>query len=434
MDSVRSADLHSKALRLMPGGVSSPVRAFLAVNGTPRYITQGKGPRLKDVDGMEYIDFCGSFGPLILGHAHPVVVDAVKMAAAKGMSFGAPGEDELALAEHIVHLHPAVERVRFVNSGTEAVMSALRVARAWTGRDLILKFDGCYHGHSDALLVKAGSGLATFGISSSRGITAGTVKDSAVLPLDDEERMRSFFEERGENLAAAVIEAVPANNGLLLQRIRFLKTLERLCRKHGAAFIVDEVITGFRLGLGGASERFGLKPDIVTLGKIIGGGLPVGAYGGRNECMSLVSPEGPVYQAGTLSGNPIAMAAGRATLEILLKTKPYLRLEKATTQFARRIKEAAEAAGLSAVVPSIASMFWLLLQDGSAPRSANGIEKEAASSFARLHDAALQHGVYFPPSAFEVEFLSTVHDQDVLDEAIEGLSGAFREVANHNGR
>ena len=433
MDPVRSVALHSKAVRLMPGGVSSPVRAFLAVKGTPRYIAQGKGARLSDVDGTEYVDLCCSFGPLILGHAHQAVVDAVTKAAARGTSFGAPNEDELALAEHIVQLHPAIEMVRFVNSGTEAVMSALRVARAWTQRDLILKFEGCYHGHSDALLVKAGSGLATFGISSSSGITAGTVKDTAVLPLDDEERMKEFFDERGEDLAAAVIEAVPANHGLLVQRNRFLKTLERLCHEHGSAFIVDEVITGFRLGFGGASEQFGLRPDIVTLGKIIGGGLPVGAYGGRHECMRMVSPEGPVYQAGTLSGNPIAMAAGKATLEVLLETKPYSMLERTTARFARRLKAEADEAGLPAIVPHIASMLWILMQDGRAPRSVDGIQKGAAGRFAKLHGGALRRGVYLPPSAFEVEFLSTAHDDAALDAAVEGLSEAFREVGPRHG-
>jgi glutamate-1-semialdehyde 2,1-aminomutase len=413
----------------MPGGVSSPVRAFLAVGGTPRYIAKGVGPYLQDVDGREYVDLCGSFGPLILGHAHPAVVDAVQRAAARGTSFGAPSEDELALAERIVVAHPAVDRVRFVNSGTEAVMSALRVARAWTGRDLILKFDGCYHGHADALLVKAGSGLATFGASSSAGVPQGTVRDTAVLRLDDEEGLKAFFEERGEDLAAAVIEGVPANYGLLVQRRAFLRTLQSLCRDSGAAFILDEVITGFRLGPGGATAHYDLRPDLVALGKIIGGGLPVGAYGGREECMALVSPEGPVYQAGTLSGNPIAMAAGRATMEVLSDERPYESLERATAALAGRLEEASDEADVAATVPHLASLLWVLMQDGPPPRSNGQIGKAAEARFATLHGAALERGAYLPPSAYEVEFLSTAHDEEALGAAVEALSGAFREVA-----
>ncbi|MEE9268152.1 MAG: glutamate-1-semialdehyde 2,1-aminomutase [Thermoplasmata archaeon] len=429
MDPLRSAELHAKAVRLMPGGVSSPVRAFLAVGGTPRYIAEGKGPYLRDVEGREYVDLCGSFGPLIVGHAHPAVVEAVQKGVARGTSYGAPNQDELALAEHIVTAHPAVDRLRFVNSGTEAVMSALRVARAWTGRDLILKFDGCYHGHADALLVKAGSGLATFGTSSSAGVPAGTVQDTAVLPLDDEARLKGFFEDRGEVLAAAVIEAVPANHGLLLPREAFLKTLERLCRRYGAAFVVDEVITGFRLGPGGATAHYGLRPDLVALGKIIGGGLPVGAFGGREECMALVSPEGPVYQAGTLSGNPLAMAAGRATLEVLRETNPYAELAKAAASLAMRLTEGAVEAGLPARVPHLASILWMLFQDGGPPRAAGQISKQAETRFATLHRAALKRKVYLPPSAYEVEFLSTAHDEEAIDSAVAGLTGAFREVA-----
>ncbi len=431
MDSLRSAELHAKAVGLIPGGVSSPVRAFVAVGGTPRYIAEARGPYLNDVDGRSYVDLCGSFGPLILGHAHPAVVDAVREAAARGTSFGAPHEDELALAERVVASHPSVERLRFVNSGTEAVMAALRVARAWTGRDLLLKFDGCYHGHADALLVKAGSGLATFGSSSSAGVPAGTTRDTAVLPLDDEDRLGTFFEEHGESLAAAVIEGVPANYGLLPQRPRFMKLLERLCRDHGAAFVLDEVITGFRLGPGGAAAHYGLNPDLVALGKIIGGGLPVGAYGGRESCMALVSPEGPVYQAGTLSGNPIAMAAGRATVETLLETDHYADLERTTARLASRLQEAASEAGVDAAVPHMASLLWILLQEGEPPRANGQIQKASEQRFGLLHGAALRRGVYLPPSAYEVEFVSTAHDSEAMDVAVDGLTGAFQEVASH---
>jgi glutamate-1-semialdehyde 2,1-aminomutase len=425
-----SSELHARAKRLMPGGVSSPVRAFLAVGGTPRYIVEGRGPFLRDVDGREYVDLCGSFGPLILGHAHPAVVEAIQKAASRGTTFGAPNTDELALAEHIAACHPAIDRLRFVNSGTEAVMSALRLARAATGRDRILKFDGCYHGHADALLVKAGSGLATFGTSSSAGVPAGALRDTAVLPLDDIDRLREFFEMNGETLAAAVIEAVPANYGLLLQRAESLRELEKLCGTHGAYLIVDEVITGFRLGLGGATAHYGLHPDLVTLGKIIGGGLPVGAYGGREDAMALVSPEGPVYQAGTLSGNPITMAAGRATVETLLETNPYPALEKATADFAARLGEVAAATGVPAVIPHIASLLWIFLQDGDAPRASGHVGKDAEHRFATLHQSALRRGVYLPPSAYEVEFLSTAHDASAVDAALDRLSQAFLELGS----
>ena len=366
----KSESLRKLAETILPGGVNSPVRAFKSVGGTPRFIERGEGGYLYDVDGNRYIDFCCSWGPLILGHADPDVVTAVTEQASRGLTYGATTELEYRLAKFIVDHIAAVEKIRFVSSGTEAVMSAIRLARGFTGRDLILKFEGCYHGHSDHLLVKAGSGLATFGQPSSAGVPEAITSQTAVLPLDDESVLRSFFDKEGDRLAAAVIEGVPANNGLLIQRGQYMTLLRDLTEKHGALLILDEVITGFRVGLGGAAAHYGITPDLLTYGKIIGGGMPVGAFGGRAEIMDMLSPNGPVYQAGTLSGNPVAMAAGLATLGKLADGSLYTQLEQRTARLADRLRDGL--AGERARVAQMASIFWLVFQD-DLPRRADAI-------------------------------------------------------------
>ena len=424
-----SDELFRKAESLMPGGVSSPVRAFRAVGGTPRVFRAGAGAWLTDVDGKRYVDLQMAFGPLLLGHAHPEVVRAVTEAAIHGMAFGAPNPSEIALAEEVVKRHPAMEWVRFVNSGTEAVMSAARVARAATGRSLLVKFDGGYHGHADAFLSKAGSGLATFGISASAGVPENVAGDVATLPLDDEAALERFFAAHGHRVAAAFIEGVPANNGLLPQRAEWHRKLRKLTRDHGALLVVDEVITGFRLAWGGATELLGLEPDLVTLGKIVGGGMPVGAYGGRKDLMQLVAPLGPVYQAGTLSGNPVAMAAGLATLRAMGNEKDlHARLARRTEAFSKALLDHARDAKLPLSVPHLASLLWLIPQADCAPRDATPLQKESVARFAALHRALLDEGVFLPPSAYEVAFLSTAHTDDVLRIAEEAFQRACRKV------
>lgn len=422
-------ELFRKAEALMPGGVSSPVRAFRAVGGTPRVFQSGAGPWLTDVDHRRYVDLQMAFGPLLLGHAHPEVVGAVTRAAIRGLAFGAPNPAEIELAEEVVRRHPALEWVRFVNSGTEAVMSAARLARAATGRSLLVKFDGGYHGHADAFLSKAGSGLATFGIAASAGVPQSVAGDVATLPLDDEAALDAFFTAYGDKVAAAFIEGVPANNGLLPQRREWHRRLRKLTRDHGALLVVDEVITGFRLAWGGATEHLGLEPDLVTLGKIVGGGMPVGAYGGRKDLMSLVAPLGPVYQAGTLSGNPVAMAAGLATLRAMAAEKDlHPRLARGTATLAKALLDHARDAKVPFSAPHLASLLWLIPQDDCAPRDATPLEKASVERFAALHRALLDEGVFLPPSAYEVAFLSTAHTEDVLQHVEQAFARALRRL------
>lgn len=420
----------TRAERVMPGGVSSPVRAYRAVGGTPRVFTSGEGAHLVDVDGARVVDLQMAFGPLILGHAHPDVVAAVQAAARSGLAFGAPNPDEIMLAERAVAAHPALDWVRFVNSGTEAVMSATRLARASTGRDLVLKFDGCYHGHADAFLANAGSGLATFGIAASAGVPERTVADTATLPLDDEAALESFFHTHGHKVAAAIVEGVPANNGLLPQRKAWHQKLRRLTRAHGALLIVDEVITGFRMAWGGATQALGLEPDLVTLGKVLGGGMPVGAYGGRRDLMALVAPLGPVYQAGTLSGNPVAMGAGLATLAALdAYGRAHDTLAQRTTTLARRIQESANDAGLPMHVRTEASMLWAVPQEDAPPRTSTPLSKATVDRFARLHAALLSEGVFMPPSAYEMCFVSLAHGETILEETADAFARALRRIS-----
>jgi len=414
MSTTRSSALWERAQRVIPGGVNSPVRAFKSVGGTPRFIKRGDGPWLKDADGNRYIDFCNSWGPLILGHAHADVVQAVGDAVRAGMSFGAPTESEVLLAEKIVRLVPGVEKVRMVSSGTEAVMSAVRLARGATGRNKIVKFSGCYHGHADYLLVSAGSGLATFGIPDSSGVPEEFAKLTLVVALDDEQGIDRIFDEH-DDIAAVIIEPVPANNGLLLQRPEFLQHLRDVTQKAGALLIFDEVISGFRLGPDGASGHYGIRPDLYTYGKVIGGGMPVGAYAGSHELMDKLAPEGPIYQAGTLSGNPVAMTAGLASLLAVEQQDGWQRLEALGRHWDDQVSEAAARHGIGYV--RLGSIFWFCFQKPPMPRRAEEIQADGAGTYARFHAELLNGGVYFAPSAYEVGFLSLAQDEALLETA-----------------
>ncbi len=413
-------ELFQEALTHFPGGVSSPVRAFRAVGGTPKFFKRAWQCWFQDEDDKTFLDLCMSWGPLILGHANPDVINAVSESMKEGLTFGAPTRRELALARRIKEMVPFIEKLRFVSSGTEAVMSALRTARGFTKRDRILKFDGCYHGHSDGMLVKAGSGLVTFGEPSSAGVPAAIGELTSVLPLDDFGALTRYFDEHGMATACVIIEPVPANNGLLLQQLDFLKTLRELCTRHGALLIFDEVISGFRVGPSGAAGLYNIQPDLVTYGKIIGGGMPVGCYGGRKDIMAVVAPDGPVYQAGTLSGNPVAMAAGLATLEMLTPTL-YAELDHRANVWSKSFERIP---GLNC--PHIGSLLWPVFQ-GSVKR-ADRINSEAITHFNRLHKLMLDQGVYLAPSGYEVAFLSTAHGNDALakfDQAVAAVSHEF---------
>ncbi len=426
----RSEELFSEACRLMPAGVNSPVRAFKSVGGEPIFHASAHGCRITDADGRTFIDYVGSWGPLILGHAHPEVVEAVASTAARGLSFGAPCEQEIEMARLIIEAVPHLEMVRFVSSGTEAVMSAVRLARGATGRDDVLKFNGCYHGHADHLLVSSGSGLATFGTPSSAGVPDSFAAHTLVLPLDDDKALEGLFAERGDRLAAVLMEGIPANAGLLIQRQEYLQHLRELCTAHGVLLILDEVITGFRVGAGGAAALYGITPDLMTYGKIIGGGLPVGAYGGRRELMEQLAPLGPVYQAGTLSGNPVAMAAGAATLRRLLDNSgaAWDRLDRTAGRLQEGIEAAFRSAGLPFSVARVGSILWLSLQEGSQPRRFEDIDDSAAGRYAALHAALLEEGVYLAPSAYEVMFVSTAHDEAAIDETVAAFGRAVGRI------
>lgn len=415
----------------MPAGVNSPVRAFGSVGGEPFFYDHGLGCRVVDVDGNSYLDYVCSWGPLILGHAREEVVEAVSQTAAAGLTFGAPCRQEVELAELVIGAIPHLEMVRFVSSGTEAVMSAVRLARGATGRDAVVKFNGCYHGHADHLLVSAGSGLATFGTPSSAGVPASFARHTIVLPLDDEDAFRAIMSERGQEIAAVIIEGIPANSGLLVQRPEFMQTLRDECTRHGSLLILDEVITGFRLGPNGAAGHYGIEPDLATYGKIIGGGMPVGAYGGRRELMEQLAPLGPVYQAGTLSGNPVAMAAGAATLRILLADggSVYSELDQVSGSLEEGLTSVFTGKGLPWSVVRTGSILWLALQEGGAPRRFEDIRPESAEMFARLHQALLTRGVSLAPSAYEVMFVSTAHDSDAIEATLSAFQEAAEEVA-----
>jgi glutamate-1-semialdehyde 2,1-aminomutase len=412
--SPHSAQLYARARRVIPGGVSSPVRAFRAVGGTPLFMTRGAGAEIFDADGRGYLDMVGSWGPLILGHAHPAVISAVSEALAHGTTFGAPCAPEVQLAERLVDWYPAAEQVRFVSSGTEAVMSAVRVARAFTGRDLLVKFAGCYHGHADHLLVAAGSGLATFGRPSSAGVPEPFTSCTRVLPLDDAAAAETLFEREGARVAAVIIEPLPANHGLLPQRREFLAALRRLTRAHGALLIFDEVITGFRLTRGGAAQWLDIAPDLATFGKVIGGGMPVGAFGGARAIMARLAPDGDTYQAGTLSGNPVAMTAGLATLDVLEREAGWERLESSGAALERLLQPVLARAPFPLHLVRQGSLFWLACHQAGAPRTAATLEPAESARFAALFHAMLERGVYLPPSAYETCFLSLAHSSSDL--------------------
>jgi len=418
-----------RAKKVTPGGVNSPVRAFGSVGGTPLVIRSAAGATIIDVDGREYLDFVGSWGPLILGHAHPKITAAVEAACRRGTSYGAPSTPEIELAEEVVAAYPGIEQVRFVSSGTEAVMSAVRLARGATGRDVVVKFSGCYHGHVDYLLVAAGSGLATFGQPTSKGVPAELAALTRVLPLDDTAAAERLFAEEGAKIAAVIIEPVPANNGLLVQQPEFLQALRALCDKHGALLIFDEVITGFRLGPGGAAAHYRIKPDLATFGKVIGGGMPVGAFAGKREIMKNLSPEGGVYQAGTLSGNPVAMTAGLATLRTLQKEDGWRRLEALGGYLDQVVGAALADSPVPVKLCRLGSMFWLAWLANVAPRSAEALEPRAAAVYARVFHALLDQGIALAPSAFEIAFLSLAHSKRDVDRLAEGLRAALTVAA-----
>jgi glutamate-1-semialdehyde 2,1-aminomutase len=426
----RSSELYQRAVKLMPAGVNSPVRAFRSVGGDPIFYERGFGCRVVDADGNRFVDYVCSWGPLILGHAHQQVVEAVAMTASGGLSFGAPCRQEVELAELVTAAVPHLEMVRFVSSGTEAVMSAIRLARAATGRDAIVKFSGCYHGHADHLLVSAGSGLATFGTPSSAGVPEAFAGHTVVLPLDDDEAFLDLIQERGEEIAAVIIEGVPANSGLLIQRPGFMRLLRDTCTRCGALLILDEVITGFRLGPNGAAAHYGIEPDLATYGKVIGGGMPVGAFGGRRALMEQLAPLGPVYQAGTLSGNPVAMAAGTATLNTLLADEgaAYAGLESLSNQLEHGIRDVLLRLGVEWSVVRIGSILWLALQNGEPPKKFEEIRTESAQTYAALHRAMLDRGVMLAPSAYEVMFVSLAHDADVIDWTVEVFEDAMKSI------
>ncbi len=418
-----SEKLFEKAKTYFPGGVNSPVRAFKSVGGTPLFIDQGSGSRIWDADGNEYIDYCCSWGPLILGHCYPAVVNKVKKAIDKGMSFGAPTRLENELAELILKNNSNIEKIRFVSSGTEAVMSAIRLARGYTKRNKIIKFDGCYHGHNDSLLVKAGSGLATFGLSSSAGIPEAFARETIVLPLNDEKAVKKAFSLYKNDIACIIIEPVPANNGLLLQKRAFLEFLADICAAKGSLLIFDEVISGFRIGFEGAAGYYNIQPDIVTYGKIIGGGMPVGAYGAKNEVMKHISPDGNVYQAGTLSGNPVAMAGGIAQLTECLKPGFYEKLEKKTKRLVNGIMDGVLSDDGFRIF-SIGSIFWPAFTHKKEITKSSDIDAKSMEKFKKLHAALLERKIYLGPSGYEVGFVSSTHTDRDIDITIK----AFREA------
>ena len=404
---------HERACQLIPGGVNSPARAFGGVGGKPIVVARGEGAYLWDVDSNRYIDYCGSWGPLILGHCHPRVVAAVERALRNGSTFGAPTELETELAELVVRAVPSIEKVRFVSSGTEAAMSAIRLARGFTGRDKVVKFAGCYHGHVDSMLVQAGSSATTLGVPSSPGVPAGCTRDTIVVEFNDFTAVEHALAANAGQIAAVILEPVVGNMGTVQPRDGFLRGLRDLTQRHGSLLVFDEVITGFRLSLGGAQQFFGVQPDLTVLGKIIGGGLPVGAFGGRRDIMDKLMPVGPVFQAGTLSGNPLAMAAGIATLRELVDRPPYEQLERLTTRLVRGLHEAAHEAGIPHVVPHVASMFTLFFN--AAPVSNyTDAKRSDTKRFAKFFWAMLDRGVYLPCSQFEAAFVSaTLTDADI---------------------
>jgi glutamate-1-semialdehyde 2,1-aminomutase len=423
----RSEDLFGRASAVIPGGVNSPVRAFGAVGGTPSFIARGSGAVLEDVDGRRFVDYVQSWGALLFGHAREEIIRAAIQAAERGTSFGAPNEAEVELAERIVEMVPGIAMVRLVSSGTEAAMSAVRLARAATGRDAIVKFDGCYHGHSDPLLAGAGSGVATFVIPGSPGVTEGAARDTLVLPYNDLEAVQSVFGEPDRGIGAVIVEPVAANMGVVAPADGFLEGLRALCDRNQALLIFDEVITGFRLAAGGAQEFFGVTPDITCLGKVMGGGFPCAAFGGRAELMELLSPAGDVYQAGTLSGNPVAVAAGSAALDLIVELDPYKDLESAAVRLTEQLGSMLAAAGIPISIPRVASLFSVFLREDPVTNLAEAREADH-DLYARFFHAMLEEGVYLPPSGFEAWFLSTAHAEPEIDRTLQAAERAVRRL------
>jgi glutamate-1-semialdehyde 2,1-aminomutase len=423
----RSNELFERSQQLIPGGVNSPVRAFRAVGGTPVFFREGRGSRVTDEDGREYIDYVGSWGPLILGHAHPEVIEAVVSAARSGLSFGAPTARELEMAEVLTRSLPSMEQVRLVSSGTEAVMSALRLARGFTGRSLIVKFEGCYHGHSDFLLVKAGSGALTFGNPTSAGVPPELTSHTLVLDYNDAQQVEDAFKRYGKDIAAVILEPVAGNMNFVRPSDEFIHALRRLCTQHGAVLLFDEVMTGFRVGPQGAQGIFGVTPDLTTLGKVIGGGMPVGAFGGRKEIMQKLAPVGPVYQAGTLSGNPVAVAAGLATLRRVLEPGFFDRLGAATAKLASELTREARNAGVAFSAASLGGMFGVFFR-AAPPASFAQVMESDREAFNRFFHAMLERGVYLAPSAFEAGFVSSAHSDADLAATVSAAREAFTKV------
>jgi glutamate-1-semialdehyde 2,1-aminomutase len=422
----RSQELQQRAERFFPGGVNSPVRAFRAVRGAPPFVERAEGAYVMDADGNRYVDYVGSWGPMILGHAFPPVVEAIERTARNSASFGASTASEADLAERIAACYPAIEKMRFVSSGTEATMSAIRLARAATGRKVIIKFEGCYHGHADGLLVKAGSGVATFGIPGSAGVPEEIAGLTHALPYNDLAEVEAAFDAHPDKIAAVILEPVVGNAGCIPPAPGYLHGLRQLTRREGALLIVDEVMTGFRVALGGACELYGLDPDLVTLGKIVGGGLPVGVFGGKQKYMNMLAPLGPVYQAGTLSGNPLAMAAGIATVGYLLEHREvYSRLEKSARAVAEGVATEAEKAGVGLTTNRVGAMWTWFFTSGPV-RNYDDAAKSDTAAFGRFHRAMLDRGVWLPPSQFEAAFLGTAHGDAEVQATIEAAREAFR--------
>lgn len=424
----QAKDLFEQAKQFIPGGVNSPVRAFNGVGGTPVYIDSASGPYVVDSEGRRYIDYVGSWGPMILGHAHADVIDAVKKTAEKGLSFGAPTELETRMAAKVCELLPSVEKVRMVSSGTEATMSALRLARGFTGRDKIVKFEGCYHGHSDALLVKAGSGALTLGVPSSPGVPASVAADTITLVYNDSEAVKAAFAESGEQIACIIVEPVAGNMNCIPPEPGFLQTLRDVCDRYGSVLIFDEVMTGFRVGLNSAQGLYGITPDMTTLGKIIGGGMPVGAFGGKHEIMDYLAPSGPVYQAGTLSGNPVAMAAGLKTLELISAPGFYEALQIKTETLVSGIRQAAAQAGVAMTSNQVGGMFGLFFSEAENISRFEQVMQCDQERFKRFFHGMLAEGVYLAPSAFEAGFVSAAHDDAVLAQTIEAATRVFSRL------